>query len=154
MLSGRTNEQVRADPDRVWRSDLPPAQASVALHPPAVAGPTDEELAALDDLGAGGRWEVFGRELRLTNLDKELFPGRDGEPPVTKRELISYTARIAPVVAAVPGGPPAEHAPLPRRRGRARLLAQAAARPCAGVGTALAQPGGQGRREQDLPGGR
>ena len=56
VLSGRTNEQVRADPDRVWLSDLPPAQASVALHPPVVAGPTGEELAALDDLGAGGRW--------------------------------------------------------------------------------------------------
>jgi bifunctional non-homologous end joining protein LigD len=106
VLSGRTNDQVRADPDRVWLSDLPPAEASVALHPPAVAGPTDEELAALDDLGNGGRWEVFGRELRLTNLDKDLFPGRDGEPPVTKRELISYTARIAPVVLPYLAGRP------------------------------------------------
>ena len=106
VLSGRTNEQVRADPDRIWRSDLPPAQASVALHPPVVEGPTGEELAALDDLGAGGRWEVFGRELRLTNLDKELFPGRDGEPPVTKRELISYTARIAPVALPYLAGRP------------------------------------------------
>ena len=106
VLSGRTNEQVRADPDRVWLSDLPPAQASVALHPPVIAGPTDEELAALDELGAAGRWEVFGRELRLTNLDKELFPGRDGEPPVTKRELISYTARIAPVVLPYLAGRP------------------------------------------------
>jgi bifunctional non-homologous end joining protein LigD len=106
VLSGRTNEQVKADPDRVWRSDLPPAEASVALHPPPVAGPTDEELAALDDLGTGGRWEVFGRELRLTNLDKELFPGRDGELPVTKRELISYTARIAPVVLPYLAGRP------------------------------------------------
>ena len=106
VLSGRTNEQVQADPDRVWLSDLPPAEASVELHPPPVAGPADEELAALDELGAGGRWEVFGRELRLTNLDKELFPGRDGEPPVTKRELISYTARIAPVVLPYLAGRP------------------------------------------------
>jgi bifunctional non-homologous end joining protein LigD len=106
VLSGRTNEQVKSDPDRVWLSDLPPAEASVELHPPPVAGPTDEELAALDELGAGGRWEVFGRELRLTNLDKELFPGRDGEPPVTKRELISYTARIAPVVLPYLAGRP------------------------------------------------
>jgi bifunctional non-homologous end joining protein LigD len=106
VLSGRTNEQVRADPDRVWLSDLPPAEASVELHPPPVAGPADEELAALDELGAGGKWEVFGRELRLTNLDKELFPGRDGEPPVTKRELISYTARIAPVVLPYLAGRP------------------------------------------------
>jgi bifunctional non-homologous end joining protein LigD len=106
VLSGRTNEQVRADPDRVWRSDLPPAQASVALRPPHIAGPTGDELAALDALGTGGRWEVFGRQLRLTNLDKVLFPGRDGEPPVTKRELISYTARIAPVVLPYLAGRP------------------------------------------------
>jgi bifunctional non-homologous end joining protein LigD len=106
VLSGRTNEQVKSDPDRVWLSDRPPAEASVELHPPPVAGPADEELAALDELGAGGRWEVFGRELRLTNLDKELFPGRDGEPPVTKRELISYTARIAPVVLPYLAGRP------------------------------------------------
>jgi bifunctional non-homologous end joining protein LigD len=106
VLSGRTNEQVRADPDREWRSDLPPAQASVALRPPHIPGPTDAELAALDGLGAGGRWDAFGRELRLTNLDKELFPGRDGEPPVTKRELISYTARIAPVVLPYLAGRP------------------------------------------------
>jgi bifunctional non-homologous end joining protein LigD len=106
VLSGRTNEQVRADPDREWRSDLPPAQASVALRPPHIPGPTEAELAALDGLGAGGRWDAFGRELRLTNLDKELFPGRDGEPPVTKRELISYTARIAPVVLPYLAGRP------------------------------------------------
>ena len=168
VLSGRTNEQVRANPDRIWRSDLPPAEASVELHPPAAAhppaahppavadppavahppaaaGPTGAELAALDELGAGGGWQVFGRELRLTNLDKELFPGRDGEPPVTKRELISYAARIAPVILPVPGGPPAEHAPLPPRGRRARLLAQAASRPRARVAAALAQPGGQAR---------
>jgi bifunctional non-homologous end joining protein LigD len=105
-LSGRTNEQVRADPDRVWRSDLPPAQASVALRPPHIAPPTSAELAALDGLGTSGRWEVFGQELRLTNLDKELFPGRTGEPPVTKRELISYTAQIAPVILPYLAGRP------------------------------------------------
>ena len=106
VLSGRTNEEVRADPDRVWRSDLPPDQASVTLRPPRIAPPTSAELAALDGLGAGGRWEVFGRELRLTNLDKALFPGRDGEPPVTKRELISYTAQIAPVILPYLAGRP------------------------------------------------
>ena len=106
VLSGRTNEEVRADPDRVWRSDLPPSEASVTLRPPRIAPLTSAELAALDGLGAGGRWEVFGRELRLTNLDKALFPGRDGEPPVTKRELISYTAQIAPVILPYLAGRP------------------------------------------------
>ena len=106
VLSGRTNEQVRADPERMWRSDLPAAEASIVLRPPVIPGPGDQELAALEELGAAGSWEVFGRRLRLTNLDKELFGGRDGEPPVTKRELISYTARIAPVVLPYLAGRP------------------------------------------------
>jgi bifunctional non-homologous end joining protein LigD len=106
VLSGRTNEEVRADPERMWRSDLPPAEASIALRPPVIPGPDDEELAALEDLGGTGWWEVFGRRLRLTNLDKELFGGRDDEPPVTKRELIGYTARIAPVVLPYLAGRP------------------------------------------------
>jgi bifunctional non-homologous end joining protein LigD len=98
VLSGRTNDEVKADPDRLWRSDLPAAEATVELRPAAVPAPTEEELSALDDLGSGGTWEVFGRRLRLTNLEKVLFPARPGEAPVTKRELIRYTARIAPVV--------------------------------------------------------
>ncbi|HEY5986004.1 MAG TPA: ATP-dependent DNA ligase, partial [Streptosporangiaceae bacterium] len=84
-------------PERMWRSDLPPAQASVALRPPTVPGPGEHELAALDELRSGGKWVVFGRQLRVTNLDKVLFPARSGEPPVTKRELIRYAAQIAPV---------------------------------------------------------
>jgi bifunctional non-homologous end joining protein LigD len=98
-LSGRTNDEVKADPDRLWRSDLPPDQASIELRAaPPPPGVSDDELAALDELGAGGRWDVFGRQLKLTNLDKELFPGRDGEPGVTKRELVRYAAQIGPVV--------------------------------------------------------
>jgi bifunctional non-homologous end joining protein LigD len=106
VLSGRTNDEVKADPDRIWRSDLPPSQASVELHPAPVAGPDEDELAALGQLGAEGRWDVFGRALRLTNLDKELFPGRPGEPPVTKRELIRYSALIAPVILPYLAGRP------------------------------------------------
>jgi len=47
-----------------------------------------------------GVWNIGGRELKVTNLDKVLFPPRDGaeEPPVTKRELIEYFARVAPVM--------------------------------------------------------
>ncbi|MCL9794386.1 non-homologous end-joining DNA ligase LigD [Frankia sp. AgKG'84/4] len=108
VLSGRTNEQVKADPKRMWRADLPAARASVPTRPPppgqragqrvVVAGPTDDELAELDALGAAGSWDVFGRRLRLTNLDKVLFPARPGEEPITKRELVRYAARIAPTV--------------------------------------------------------
>ena len=112
VLSGRTNEEVKADPDRIWRSDLPAAAASVSLRSPAGgglpagSGPSAAELAALAELGQNGTWEVFGRTLKLTNLDKDLFPGRDGKPPVTKRELIAYTARIAPVILPYLAGRP------------------------------------------------
>jgi bifunctional non-homologous end joining protein LigD len=106
VVSGLTNDEVKADPARLWRSDLPAAQASVELHAPTPDGPSDDELAALDELGQAGTWEVLGRSLRVTNLDKVLFPGRDDEPPVTKRELVRYAARIAPVA-------------LPYLRGRA-----------------------------------
>jgi bifunctional non-homologous end joining protein LigD len=106
VLSGRTNDEVKADPDRLWRSDLPAARASVLLRPDRTEAVDDEALAALDALGAGGRWPVFGRELRVTNLDKVLFPACPGEDPVTKRELLRYAARIAPTA-------------LPYLRGRA-----------------------------------
>ena len=106
VVTGRTNEEVRADPDRLWRSDLPAAEASVELHRAAPAGPSDDELGALDDLGAAGSWEVFGRRLRLTNLDKVLFPAREDEAPVTKRDLVRYAARIAPVALPYLAGRP------------------------------------------------
>ncbi|MCB0893951.1 MAG: ATP-dependent DNA ligase [Nocardioides sp.] len=95
VLSGRTNDEVRADPDRLWRSDAPAAEASVSLAPEMLP---DEAIDELGELGREGTWEVFGRRLKITNLDKELFPAPpDGSgPPVTKRELLAYAARIAP----------------------------------------------------------
>jgi bifunctional non-homologous end joining protein LigD len=97
VLSGRTNDEVRADPDWIWRSDAPAAEAALGLKEPPPPGLAEPELDALARLDGKGTWEVFGRELRLTNLDKALFPGRDGQPPVTKRELVRYTAQVAPL---------------------------------------------------------
>jgi bifunctional non-homologous end joining protein LigD len=36
--------------------------------------------------------------VRVTNLDKVLFPPRDDAAPVTKRDLLRYSARIAPTL--------------------------------------------------------
>ncbi len=104
MKTGRTNDEVLAAPDVEWHSDRPAAEAAVQLGsgpPPTWDPPTDDELAALDALGKAGTWTLQGRELKLTNLDKVLFPGRaregeDADTPVTKRELIRYHARVAP----------------------------------------------------------
>jgi bifunctional non-homologous end joining protein LigD len=63
------------------------------------------ELEALP--GQGAEIEVCGRTLRLTNLDKIMWP----ETATTKRELLAYYLRIAPVL-------------LPHVRGRALTLAR------------------------------
>jgi bifunctional non-homologous end joining protein LigD len=80
----------------MWRSGSPAEHAEVRLR--AFEGPTPDELAALDDIEREGDWEVGGRVVHLTNLDKVLFPGRGRERGVTKRELIAYFARIAPTM--------------------------------------------------------
>ncbi len=95
VRSGRTNDEVKHDPDRLWRSDLPAAQASQALKPT----PADpDELAELDALATAGTWHVFGRPVRVTNLDKVRFPADTGGAPLTKRDLLRYSAQIAPVL--------------------------------------------------------
>lgn len=56
---------------------------------------------ALDALGPdGGDWDFDGVRLRLTNLDRVLFPPRSGrnEEPLTKRDLIRWYAGGAPVM--------------------------------------------------------
>ena len=85
MKSGLTNDEVKAAPPDTWTRD------EHRWDPP-----TDAELAALDELGKQGEWDFQGRTLKLTNLDKVLFPGRDGEEPLTKRDLVRYHAQIAP----------------------------------------------------------
>jgi bifunctional non-homologous end joining protein LigD len=94
VLSGRSSDEVRDDPDFLWRSDLPAARAAVPLK--ARAG--DDAAEQLDALPEAGTWHVFGRDVRVTNLSKVLFPGRSGEDDITKREILRYTMSIAPTV--------------------------------------------------------
>jgi len=99
VKSGLTNDQVASAPTALWRSDLPAAEASVALGraaPPVWEGPTEDELHGLDELGKNGLWQLQGKELKLTNLDKVLFPAGDDGRPVTKREIVRYYAEIGP----------------------------------------------------------
>jgi len=108
--------ETAVDPTKVDRelaAALPPSPGPSPAPSPAPMTPlsspsagrrpwtvTEEELAALDALGKEGLWEVGGETLKVTNLDKVLFPPREGsdEPPITKRELIRYFARIAPAM--------------------------------------------------------
>ena len=93
VRSGRTNDEVQAQRDAVWRSDAPAALAGIDFSS------TRADIAALDALGKEGDWEFDGVTLHVTNLDKVLFPGRTkGEAPLTKRDLIRYYAMVAPVM--------------------------------------------------------
>ncbi len=72
-----------------------PAATSSGAAATEAAAASAEELDALARLGKEGTWQIGGHELKLTNLDKPIF---DGEPPITKRELIGYFVRIAPAM--------------------------------------------------------
>ncbi|WP_028936266.1 non-homologous end-joining DNA ligase [Pseudonocardia spinosispora] len=101
VKTGRTNDEVAASPEARW-TDGGERHLKVSPAEPATAAswtaPSHEELAALDGLGDKGDWEIDGREVRLTNLDKVLFPAVDEQPPVTKRDLIRYYAQVGPVL--------------------------------------------------------
>ena len=150
VKSGRTNDEVAANPEAMWNSSLPPEEAETPVAPADGAGkspkgrkatgtrtarsggkaratkpsastkaraakaagtrasaskapagdtfpaPTEEELAALDSLENEGSWEFQGRSLKLTNLNKVLFPARAGGRQATKRDLVRYYAEISP----------------------------------------------------------
>jgi bifunctional non-homologous end joining protein LigD len=59
-----------------------------------IRGATDAELKALDAIAKEGNWEIGGRTVHLTNLDKLLFP----EDRYSKRDLIRYYVQVAPVM--------------------------------------------------------
>jgi bifunctional non-homologous end joining protein LigD len=52
----------------------------------------------LDTLPATGDWEVDGVVVRLTNLDKVLFPSDGRRGPFAKRDLVRYYATVAPAL--------------------------------------------------------
>ena len=97
VLSARTNEDVAAGRPGRW------------------SGATKDELAELADIQApapgGARksafdWSVAGVSQQVTNLDKVLMPGRQGEPPITKRDIIAYYAQVAPWMTTALAGRP------------------------------------------------
>jgi bifunctional non-homologous end joining protein LigD len=79
-----------------------PGRRSRVRQPPGSGGTartaedtvTTDELAALEAMPDGGRWQVGGHEVDLSNLDKVLFPAAG----YTKRDLIRYYTSIAPVI--------------------------------------------------------
>ena len=86
--------------------------------------PSDRHDRRARGLEKEGIWVVDGREIRVTNLDKVLFPGRDGETPVTKRDLLRYHVAGRPDPRAIPRRPRADRPALPERGRAEGLLAE------------------------------
>jgi len=95
VKSGRTNDEVKRAPAARWSSRG------------NWAAPTPDELAALDALRKAGSWQLGEHELKLTNLDKVLFPARGKGRALTKRDLIRHHATIAPAMLPYLAGRPA-----------------------------------------------
>jgi bifunctional non-homologous end joining protein LigD len=82
------------------RAKRAPRNAAPPSRDEDLVAASPEELAALDAMDKGGEWQVGGETVRLTNLDKEIFP----EDPkrklaaLTKRDLIRHYVRSAPVL--------------------------------------------------------
>ncbi len=87
------------DPPRSVSSGRTMAEIRVGA-PPTWPAATPDELDALARLpAAGGTWEVEGRTVRVSNLDKVLIPAGPGRPATTKRDLIAHYAALAPALA-------------------------------------------------------
>ena len=95
---------------------------------------TDDAAAALDAIEREGIWTAAGREIRITNLDKVLFPGRDGEAPITKRDLFRYHLAIGPDAGALPARPWIDGPALSERHRAEGVLAEGSAEARARVG--------------------
>jgi bifunctional non-homologous end joining protein LigD len=95
----RGSEPTMTSDTRRPAGSKPPGKARTGGSARTYPGATADELAALEHLGKGGVWELGGRELKLTNLDKVIFDGGSkDDAPITKLELVAYFARIAPTM--------------------------------------------------------
>ena len=90
-------EEVQETEGRT-RSGVTGSQASA---PKAHANGSRDFEAVLAQLGNPKQTfpiEVDGEQIKLTNLGKEFWPAHGEAPPLTKRDLIEYYVKLAPVL--------------------------------------------------------
>ncbi|MBV8717080.1 MAG: DNA ligase D [Chloroflexi bacterium] len=81
------------------REDKPAASVHAqAVAPPPSSSETKLALQTLEDSRGSLRLELDGYALKLTNLDKVLWPATDAQRALTKRDLVGYFLGIAPFV--------------------------------------------------------
>ena len=91
---GKAPTSVRREREVDTATATAAAEREVQIEPMQ----TSDDAAALEAIEREGVWAVAGREVRVTNLEKVLFPGRDGGQPITKRDLFRYHLAIGPTL--------------------------------------------------------
>lgn len=102
-----SDDRLRAPVFIALRPDIDPRSVSreqaiappLSLHSAAPSVGASDVTALLDRLSSKQdklSVEVQGHRLHLSNLNKELWPAHDGQPAVTKRDLVRYYAQMAP----------------------------------------------------------
>ncbi|TMD22452.1 MAG: DNA ligase [Chloroflexi bacterium] len=104
QVARKTSTQVApprvSAPRKATAADIPDTPLSRAAAQIAkklgtnIRGATASELEALTAIKKEGNWEIGGRSVHLTNLDKLLFP----EDRYSKRDLIRYYVQVAPIM--------------------------------------------------------
>ena len=119
---------------------LHPGRGGPRRHSPAAS---PEELAELEALPAtSSLWTVAGRQLKLSNLDKPLWPA-DG---IVKRDLIRYYSSVARFALPYLRDRALTVLPSPKRHRSAGLLAEADPRSCSSLDRPLVMGIGIGGR--------
>jgi bifunctional non-homologous end joining protein LigD len=105
-----TGIEMSKDPSAVIREEaLPSARVVARARRTPESDSTDEprsgvvaasaaEMASLDAIDRDGPWQVAGHEVRLTNLDKVLFPASGEHGALTKRDLIRHYVSVGPIL--------------------------------------------------------
>jgi bifunctional non-homologous end joining protein LigD len=104
------SDHLRAPVFLRLRKDVDPASVTLARAQERSAGPdrgaaanggapaVDAILQQLAGTGASLTLAVNGNRIKLTHLDKVLWPGAKGVRSYTKRDLLQYLASVAPVM--------------------------------------------------------
>ena len=135
VLTGRTNDEVKADPGPAVALGPAGGARRIALTAQATA-PADRQRAGRARRAVVGR-HVGGLRPRAAGHQPRqgAVPGALGRGPGDQARSGPLRRPDRPDAAALPDPPGAEHAPLPGRSREQGLLAQGTARPRAATGS-------------------
>lgn len=82
------------------RDDKPAAEVrpQAIVPPPSGSNDLEQALATLEDPRDSLRIQLDGHAIRLTSLNKVLWPAYGDQPGLTKRDFIRYCLKLAPTV--------------------------------------------------------